>query len=218
MIYPYLWIFLHLFFLWSMLPPAFVFLFPKGCAWAIISVFQTIIKAVLLSAWKCLLQLCLHLIVSLGIEFWVISYYVLSTLQTTFILCCCYWDVWCQDFLANLLLQLRLFLLLCVLQLYCDVDLFLFILLSFYIWSKIARYFVNMGVSGLVVQSLAGVGSQNHSWKSLCVPSTAWPRAHRQVWKDRDEVRKILASALKGARPSVNALGAGHQGGNNWHK
>ena len=34
--------------------------------------------------------LSLHLIVSLGIEFWVVSYYVLSTLQTTFILCCCY--------------------------------------------------------------------------------------------------------------------------------
>ena len=149
--------------------------------------------------------LSLHLIVSLGIEFWVVSYYVLSTLQTTFILCCCYWDMWCQDFLANLLLQLRLFLLLCVLQLYYNVDLFLFILLGFYIWSKIARYFVNMGVLSLVVQSLAGLGGQNHSWKSLCVSS-------------RDEVRKILASALKGARPSVNALGAGHQGGNNWHK
>ena len=32
-----------------------------------------------------------------------------------------------------------------------------------------------------------------------CVSSTAWPRAHRQLGKDRVGVRKIPASDLKGA-------------------
>ena len=48
---------------------------------------------------------------------------------------------------------LRLFLWLCVLQLYYDVDLFLFVLLGFYIWCKIFRYFVNTGGFGLIVHS-----------------------------------------------------------------
>lgn len=48
---------------------------------------------------------------------------------------------------------LRLFLWLCVLQLYYDVDLFLFILLGFYIWCNIFRYFVNTGVFGLIVHT-----------------------------------------------------------------
>ena len=46
-----------------------------------------------------------------------------------------------------------------------------------------SRYFVNRGFG--FGSSESSRGGARITLRSLCVPSTAWPRAHRQVWKDR---------------------------------
>jgi len=66
----------------------------------------------------------------------------------------------------------------------------------------------------LVVQSLVGVDPESLLGEPVC-PQHCLAQSTQAAWAGQGAVRKIPASAFKGARPSVNALGAGHQGGNN---